>query len=416
MKDVLILGGGQAGLQVAQSLSKLPHSSVRITLVDQNSAHVLRADLYEVATLFPQFITGDCMARLKDSVATPFTALLKPHVEFIQSEVTDILPNKKMVKLKNGKRLSYDILVLGLGSCSNFFHVPGVKTHALPLKTVKDALAINCHIDQFFKERWEQDEKGTVHISVGGGGPTGVELISELNQSLTRLCQKYKHPRSKIHLRLIQSGSNLAGYEGRAKKIILKRFKKMGIHLFLNHRIQKVSADKLQVSTARGNSKVLPSDILIWTCGVKVNPLIQKCFGDETLGGAIPVKSTLESLHFPNVFAGGDNAAVMDPNGMDQRLPMLGSLAMEQGLHMAKNIQLRLKGRSLQKYQPHLEIMVVPLGGKYAVMEWKGLAFKGFLPWFLRRILILGYALSILPPLAALKKWLRGNRVFVLND
>lgn len=416
MKDVVILGGGLAGLQVVQSLSKLPYSKVRITLVDKNSFHFLKADLYEVATLFPSFITGDCMARLQDSVATPFKSLLNEKVEFIQDEVIHINPDKKIIKLKNGKALSYDILVLGLGSTANFFKVPGVEKHAFPLRSVQDALAINCHIDQFFKKLWENGEKRDVHITIGGGGATGVELATELRQSLSRLCKKYKHPANKIHLRLIQSGKTLAGFDGKAKKVIEKRFIKLNIKLLMNHKVTKVQKDKVMVKNSKDTSKTLKSDIIIWTCGVKVNPLIQEAFGDKSKGGAIPVKPTLESVFYPNVFAAGDNAVVVDPKHPDSHLPMLGSLAVEQGHHLGSNIKRRIKGKILNRYNPHLEIMVVPLGGKYAVMEWWMFSLHGFLPWLFRRFLILGYSLAILPPLPAFKKWLRGNSVFVLND
>ena len=411
MKDILILGGGLAGLQVAQRLSKLPLSQARVTLIDKNAFHVLKADLYEVATLFPDFITGDCMARLHDSVATPFKSLLNDKVEFFQDEVSKIDLNKKVVHSKKGQAFHYDILVLALGSTANFFNVPGVKKHALPLKTVQDALGINCHVDQLFKNRWEEGNKKDVHICIGGGGATGVELISELRLSLKRLCKKYKFPGQKIHLHLVQGDQTLASFEGTAKRIIQKRFKKLNIKVHLGNRVTAVKADHIQIKNKKGKSKTLKSDITIWTCGVKVSPVIQ-----NTFKGPIAVRPSLESVYHPNVFAAGDNALLVDPKNPELRLPMLGSIAAEQGKFLGMNITRRIKGKALESYCPERDLMMVPLGGKRAVMQWRGLAISGFVPWALRRIWILSYAFSILPPLAAFKKWHRGGRVFVLND
>src|SRR3990167_795318 len=108
VKHVLILGAGVAGLHCAQKLAKEAPKNLRITLVDSSDVHVLRADLYEVATAFNKEITEECMIRLKSTVATPILSLIdSDRVQFVQDEVISIDPKKKIVTLKKAKKLNF---------------------------------------------------------------------------------------------------------------------------------------------------------------------------------------------------------------------------------------------------------------------------------------------------------------------
>jgi len=407
VKHILILGAGVAGLACAQKLSAHASDQIRITLVDESDVHVLKADLYEVATAFNKEITEECLVRLKATVATPISSLVDPEcVEFIRDCVVKIDFKKKTVSLKK-KKVSYDYLVVALGSVTNFFNIPGIEKSAYPLKTVRDALKLNCALDHLFFDLYQKGSQRSVHITIGGGGTSGVEVACELYSSLTKLCRKYHYPRSKVHVQLIQSGSELGGCQKKGTELIKKRLEKLGVCVYCDHRIEKVSPGKVEISDAQKKQKMLSSDLLVWTAGVQVNPVV---------GEAIRVNASLRFTKFPAVFAAGDNAYLADPRHKGSRFPMMAYIAKVQGALVAENILRLLHSRPLRSFKPVHEWLLIPLGGKFGLFKVGPILFTGFFAWLIRRFVILRYHLSVLPFLRALRKWRVSEKLFVKND
>ncbi len=416
VKNVVILGAGVAGLHCAQSLARKAPANLRITLVDQSDVHVLRADLYEVATAFNKEITEECMVQLKSTVATPIRTLIDPmRVLFVQDSVTKIDPKKKRVSLKKGKALNYDFLVVALGSITNFFGIKGIEENSYPLKSVHEALAINCQLDHLFYSQWKKKKSSQITITIGGGGATGVEMASELHSSLKKLCNKYKFSRSKVHVQLIQSGQDLGGQDDKGTELILKRLEWMGVCVYRGYRITKVTAEKVFMLDSKKRAKTLPSSMLLWTAGVKIHPVVE-AIGEAKKGGAIEVEPTLESKQFKQVFAAGDNAFLEDPKKPGSRLPMLAHLAQEEGILVAENIVNRLTHRPLRSFQAGEPWMILPLGGKHALFKVGPFLLSGFWAWFLRRLFILHYHHSTMNFRRAFKKWRQGGKIFEKND
>ncbi len=107
MKKLLILGAGTAGTMMANRLAPvLDKTEWHITLVDQDEIHY-----YQPGFLFIPFGIYN-----KDDVMKPKRDFFPPGVEVIISPVEVIEPDKNRVKLKNGKILNYDLLIIATGS------------------------------------------------------------------------------------------------------------------------------------------------------------------------------------------------------------------------------------------------------------------------------------------------------------
>ncbi len=415
--NIVILGAGFAGLRVAQELEKkLRRSDYKVILIDKEDVHIFTADLYEVSTAFNKKITPKCLIRLKESIATPIKKLINPNrVIFLKDTIVDIDPQQKRIILKKNGIIPYRYLVASLGSETNYCNIEGLKEHSLAMKTVKDGIKINCHIDQFFQSLWKKGSTREVTLTVGGGGASGTETIAELTGSIDRLAKKYDYPREKIKMQLIEGSNTLAGMDKKGTEIIEKRLKKLGIKVYLSHYITKVEKNFIMVKARKGERK-LPTDILIWTGGVKVSDLIQRTLGDKEKKGAIVVNKYLQSKQYSDIFAAGDNAYFPDPEKKDCRVPMLAQNAIEEGKIIAKNILLALEGENGIEYKPKKEKYLIPLGGKYAILKIGDKILHGRWCWMLRRIVSLKYALQILPLKKAWCKWLKSNKIFVEND
>lgn len=436
IKNIVILGAGFAGLNVAQVLSKkLKDPKYKITLVDKSPYHVYTPNLYETATAYTRKISPACAKVLKDSVAMEITSLINgKKITFTNDEVIGIDPKKKNISLKNhsakiakNAAIHYDILVLALGAATNYFNIPGLKENSYPLKTVEDALKINCDLNQYFFKTFvtgstqKPDSKPVISrfkpftVTIGGGGATGVETSAEMRGFLNHLAKKYHYPKDKLEIQLMEAGQTLAGLDEKGTEIIKKRFKKLNIDIHLKSPIQKAAAKEI-FTLNEGKDKNLPTDFLIWTGGVIINPLIQKVFGTEKTHGAIEVNEFLQSIRHPEVFAAGDNAYFTDPKDITKRLPLLAQFAFQQGRFLAKNIIRYLKKEPLKIYHPAPSIYLLPIGGRFAIMKIGSHTFKGRLLYYLRRLVDFRYTLMILPFFRALRKWLHSHKVFLKND
>lgn len=403
VKNIVILGAGFAGIRVVQDLAKkiknLPYS---IILVDKESAHIFKSDLFEVATAFNKKISEKALTKLKETVATPIKKLVPEGVLFIQDEILRLDYAKKKVVLKKGGDLNYHYLVVALGSDVNYFGIPGLKKNAFQMKNIQDGVKFNVYLDQFFRQFWLDGKERNVNLVIGGGGATGVEMACELVGALRLLCKKYKFPRQKVMITLIEGSGKLIGLDKGETELVLRRLRKLGIRVLLNTLIKKVEKKELQIG-----EKKMAYDILVWTGGIKVNPLV---------GEAILVNKFLQAEKYKNVFALGDNAYFPDPKNKGKRLPMLASIAVEQGTCAARNIFALIRYDKMEKFVHGTTQMIVPLGGKYAIWKSGDRLFKGFWVWGLKRLVYLKYVLSILPFWKALKKWLHSSKVFIEND
>ncbi len=427
-KKILILGAGFAGLRVALDLakqkSKIPDHE--IVLVDKRDVHIYTPDLYEIATAFIPKITEECLSQLKETVAIKIRTLIneKP-ITFLQDKAIKWDPAKKIITLRKHGKLSYDYLVLALGSVSNYYNIPGLEQFSYPLKTVKHAIGIQCDLDHYFQYLWKENRKKAVNLVIGGGGATGVEFGGELPRYVDKLCQKYQYPREKVRITLIQATNELVGAGERFSKRIQKRLEKAGVAVKLNTLITSAYAGEISVR----NFSLIPPfkkvpkeaklfcDMLIWAGGVKPHPFLlrQKLKAEKT--GAIEVEKNLRAKDFKNVFAAGDMAHFIDPK-TKKIAPLLAQVAFAQGAVVAHNIVAALTGGDLKSYRLKIKGVIIPVAGKYAIFK-AGTgrrAYGGFIFWILRRLIDLYYAMSIMPPLKAFAKWWHATNIFVKND
>lgn len=414
-KNIVILGAGFAGLHAALQLAKKNlKSEYQIILIDERDVHIYTPDLYEIATAFNQKITEECLVKLKNTVAIPYSSILEgTPINFLRDKVLALHPQQKEVELKNSGNLNYDYLIIALGSVINYYDIPGLIQFSYPLKTLTDSLAINCHLDIYFHTLWKADKKEHVRIIVGGGGATGVEFACELPRCIDKICKKYGYPRYNVTISVIEASSQLAGGGDSISARILKRFEKLGITAYLNTFIKGVEVNKVVIESASGGQRELPMDILIWTGGVKPHPLIKETFSTTSKNGALPVNEFLQHGEFREIFAAGDNAYFVDK---EKSAPMLAQTAYEQGKMVAHNIAAEIINARKKAYRIAIKGIIIPLGGQYAIFKRDNFIMAGFAIWLLRRLIDLFYAMKILPLPYALRKWIHDTNIFVRND
>lgn len=349
----LILGAGYAGLATATNLKPMP--DLEALLIERNPYHTFETRLHEAAAH-------------NTRVTLPILPLLRgTGVNFEQASVQSVNVDTREVTLKDGRLLTYDTLVVGLGSVTNFYRIPGLSEHATELKDVADADEIFSYVNRTYSA----DYTGNRDIVVGGAGLTGVELVTELAQRAQVLSKARGLPPFQIYL--VEAGPRILpvldeALRARAEKTL----DDYGIHILTGHRLMEASADGVTVQTADGEKRFLPAGKIIWTGGIQARDIVKGEHLEKGPGGRIVVDDYLRAKNYPDVFVVGDMALAHDLEG--NPVPTTAQHAGQQGRTTGKNIRNLVRGRELEKYEPNTMGEFVSLGGLMAVGWMK-------LPW-----------------------------------
>lgn len=412
---VLILGAGFGGVRCALDLEKSAPKDLEIVIVDKNDYHTFQPALYETASAF--YVGGNPKSqklnfgKIKRSAAVPLAEIFKGrNIKFVQSEVKAIDVGAKKVEFAYSDPMTFDYLVLALGSETNYFGIPHLAERSYPLKSVEDALNIKTAIDELFYNT-KTDEP--IKIAIGGGGVAGSELATELAGDIKKLAKKHKHLRDKVSITVIEASPNVLGRAAPwIVEIAQKRLEDLGVKVLVSKKIVDIAEHDVVFD---GGEKV-PFDILIWTAGIKANSLLMKIAGlemDKTC--KVVVDMSLQAHPHSNVFAIGDNTWCFDPDSQ-MAAPAMVQTAIDQGEVAAKNIINLINNKPLEKYKFKGVKFMIPLGGKFGVADLGKVHLVGFSAWFLKQLTFLRYFATILPTFKAFRFWCGEQKVFRKND
>ena len=171
---VVIIGAGFGRFWAIRELSKGP---TEVVLVDRNNYHTFFPLLYQVGT-----------AELEPGqIIYPVRSFLRhrPNIEFIMDEVKRIYWDKRAVECES-HWLTYDFLILAVGSAPHFFGVAGASVNALPLRSLEEGIDVRNHILQCFEKAAHEPDlairQRLLTFTIVGGGPTGVEFAGALSE------------------------------------------------------------------------------------------------------------------------------------------------------------------------------------------------------------------------------------------
>jgi NADH dehydrogenase len=370
---VVIVGSGFGGLNAASRLANQP---VEVTVVDRDNYHGFWPLLYQVAT------TG----LGPDDIAPPVRAIYSrfPNVNVRLGTVVGVDLERRVVEFEEEPGLSYDYLILAAGSSTAHFGIPGVAEHAFPLKTLPDAVRLRNHVLTGFEKADARASYGTgptrgMTIVLVGGGPTGVELAGALSELIAHtLASDFPHlDTSQAHIVLVEMEDHLLpGFSRKSQRRALETLRAKGVEVRLQTRLARMTAG----AAAFDNGDEIPADTVVWTAGVRANPLADKIPGSKGKGGTLRVGPDLSLPAHPEVFAVGDLAAAC--GGPGEQLPQVAQVAIQGGRLAAENILRRTAGRPTRKFRYHNHGIMATIGRREAVAELPGgIVFGGTLGW-----------------------------------
>lgn len=384
---VVILGAGFGGLTAAKTLGKEAPSNVDVLLIDRNNYHLFTPLLYQAAAcgIDPWHIAYPAR-RVAGHNGFRFRAGEVKNIDF---------KNHKVI-LENGTE-HYDYLIIALGSITNFFGQQSAEANSLTLKTLEDSVDIrNRVIDAFEKAAVEEDpneRKKQLCFAIVGGGATGVEFATALKDLIFEvLAPEYPSVNlDEVRIALIEAKGNLLGHIGEPLSgEALRALEDNGIEVRLNSTVKQVENEKIELA----DGTIIPTGMVVWTAGVKAAPTVGQLDLEKGKAGTIAVNEFLQVQNRPEVFAIGDNAWFVDAKSGDP-VPMLASVAWQEGEVAAKNIVSIIQGTSLKRFHYRHIADMVSFGRNSAAAEFGRLTVSGFPGWLLWRLvhisLLTGY-------------------------
>lgn len=370
-KRVVIVGGGFAGLCMANSLSD---SYFDVTLIDKNNFHQFPPLLYQVAT-------GGLDTA---SIAFPLRKILhrKRNVSFRMCELRGVDTAARTVDTDTGV-LPYDYLVLATGSGNNFFGNAQIEQCAFPMKSLPEALALRNQIVSCLERAAvcedSEERSRLLNFVIVGGGPTGVEVagaIADMRNNM--LGMDYPEiEASTMKITIVDGGGRVLAALSEDSSTDAHRFlTEMGVDIRLGMVVK--SYDGKTVTLSDGGD--IEASTLIWAAGVSGNLPIGIPESAVVRGRRIKVDRFNRVEGEDSVFAIGDISWLADdlsPNGY----PQLGSVAQQQGSQLARNLRREAEGRQMVPFSYMDKGSMATIGRHRAVADIRGWHISGFLAW-----------------------------------
>jgi NADH dehydrogenase len=369
MKRVVVVGLGFGGLSAARTLAG---RGVELVLVDRQNFHLFTPLLYQVAT----------GSQEQESIVYPLRDIIRdwPDTRFRLAEVRDIDLGARELHTDQGT-IRYDELILAPGSVPNFLGLKSVEDNAFALKYLSDGGVLRNHILKAFEQALETRDpelrRALLTFVIVGGGPTGVEFTGALAELVKLELRRDYAELSKDDVRIIQIEALetlLAPFPRPLGAYAAARLERMGVDVRLNTRVVGASPDSVLLEGRNSIS----ARTLIWSTGVKGEPLVHRLPVEPVRGDRIAVEPDLSLRGHPEAFLIGDSAYV-EQGG--KPLPQMAPVAVQEGEHAARVIIARLQGKTLAPFKYRDKGMMAVVGRGKAVATLFGLNFKGFMAW-----------------------------------
>jgi NADH dehydrogenase len=388
--SIVIVGGGFAGTALARALDARRTPGLQVTLVSDESTTTFNPMLPEAvgASVFPEQVVAPLREMLD----------LKRGDCFVMGRVTDVDTRARSLRcrtLAGDLRLHYDQLVLACGNRARLDLIPGMALHAMPLKTVGDALHIrNVVLRRLARIELEHDlelRREIGHFVVIGGGFSGVEVAGELIDCLASIRRYYPRVRDgEVRVTLLHDMDRLLPeMSPRLAAAALRSLQRRGVVVELNARAASIHERAVVLTDGR----TLAAQSVISTIGTRPNSLANE-LGLATERGRLIVEPDLAVPGQRGVWALGDCALV--PNAHDGKAsPPTAQFAVRQAGVLARNLLAHQQGEPTRPFAARPRGMMAAIGRRNGVAEVLGFGFSGLPAWLLWR----AYYLSQMPTL-----------------
>lgn len=394
-KQVVILGGGYVGLYVAWTLERHPEVPMQVTVVEPRAYMTYQPLLPEVAGghVHPRDVTVD----LRQALA---------HTRVVRGSVTGMDPAARTVTVApvdGGETvLPYDHAVVGLGAVTRTFPTPGLAEHGVGFKTIEEAAytrnRVLLNVAKAAATTDPAERRKQLTFVFIGGGYTGVEALAELSDLSKRAiaAQPDLAGESPTWI-LIEALDRIAPEVGpELSAWSLDELRGRGIDV----RLQTTMSSCEDAVARFSDGDAVPFGLLVWTAGVKPNPVLDATGLPRGPKGHVQANGKLQVVDddgqwVRGVWAAGDCAQVPDPTKPQQPAyyPPNAQNALRQAVLLGESITRSIRRRRVRPYVHFSLGTVASYGLFHGAANILGVQLKDLPAWLTHR----GYHLLAMP-------------------
>ena len=344
MTRIVVLGAGFAGLWAALGAARkrdeigAPASDVDILVVDRNPYHNIRVRNYEVDI---------------SDVAIPLAELLDPvGVDHRVAEIGEIDPVKQQVSVTangNSDVITYDRLVLALGSELLRPAIPGLMSNGFDVDTFSAAVRLDTHLAEL---RGQAVAEGVATVVVVGAGFTGIEVATEMPARLERAGVAGNR-----RVILVDPNPVIGEAIGeQARPIVSEALAALNVEARLNVRVTSVDAGSVTLSSG----ETIPTRTVVWCAGMRASPVARSIAVEHDRLGRLHVDEFMRVAGAPNIFAAGDVACCLVDG--EHASVMSCQFARPMGRFAGHNVVAELLGQPMLPLRIDWYVTVLDLG------------------------------------------------------
>lgn len=374
LPQVVIIGGGFAGLQLVKQLNNMPY---RVTLIDKTNYHTFQPLLYQIASA----------GLTAESIAYPLRRKIGkyPNVIFRLAEVESINPEQKTINTSEGI-FEYDYLIIAAGATNNFYGNKNIAEKSLTLKSVTEALDMRSSILQQFENAVIASngiqEQGALNFIIVGGGPTGVELagaLAEIKKNVLPTDYSELQP-EKMEVHLIEGNNRLLPtMSEKSSRLAQKYLKQLGVKVWVNAKVN----DLINGNLILADGTILPAQQVIWTAGVQGATIPGINNAAITRGNRYLVDGYNHIAGYGNIFAIGDIALMESDSNYPNGHPGVAQVAMQQADNLIDNLKQIHRGKTLKMFHYKNKGNMATVGRHRAVVDLPFYSFGGYFAWYI---------------------------------
>ncbi len=398
---MVIVGCGFGGLFAARALRRAP---VEITVVDRTNHHLFQPLLYQLATGI--LSSGEIAPPIRDVLRRQRNARV------VLGEVVGIDANRRSLAvqaLATQWEIGYDSLIVATGAAQSYFGHEEFAAAAPGLKTIDDALEIRARIFGAFelaeREPDPEQRRRLMTFVVIGAGPTGVEMagqIAELSHRALGRNFRSIDPRS-ARVLLLDGGSQLlASFPESLQRRAIKDLERLGVEIHLGVRVTGVDASGVDTGSEDPALKRIPAITKIWAAGVQASSLghsLAQAAGTAVdRAGRVQVRDDCTVPGHPEIFVVGDLMAL-------SHLPGVAEVAMQSGVHAARTIDRRLRGKPVGPFKYRDLGSLATISRFRAVAKLGPVRLSGFVGWLAWLLVHLAFLTGFKNRVATIASW-----------
>jgi NADH dehydrogenase len=386
---IVFVGGGYVGMYGAMEVQHKLGGRCDITVVNPEN-------FMQYQPFLPEVASGNIEPR---HVVVPLRQVLR-RASVVVGEVTRIDHQDRVASVDAGGgplEIAYDVLVLGAGSRSRVLPVPGLAERGVGFKTVSEAIYLRNHVIGALDRAAAATDPGRRRAALGfvfvGGGYAGVEALAELEDMARAALRFYPGlQRSDMRWVLVEAadailpeiGADLGAY-------VRRHLEQRAIEVRLGTRLDSAEGGTIRLS----DGETFAADTLVWTAGVKPDPIGGRSGFPVDERGRVLVDEYLRVRGVEGAWAAGDNAAIPDVVS-GGTAPPTAQHAIREARRLGRNVVATIERRPLQPFRHRNLGQLASLGRYKGAAKVLGVRFTGFPAWWLHRT----YHIWMMPTLA----------------